>query len=136
MADRSQQLGSAPMSDPGPFHSFDRYLDLPRVAALSLSPDGRRLVAPVQTLSTDRTRFVTALWEIDPGGGPARQLTRSPEGWQLLPGWLVLVCERMCYSVVVNLSEWADRVGVNKHTAYRWYREGRLPVPARRGSGS
>ena len=34
MADRSQQLGSAPMSDPGPFHSFDRYLDLPRVAGL------------------------------------------------------------------------------------------------------
>lgn len=32
----------------------------------------------------------------------------------------------------MNLSEWADRVGVNKHTAYRWYREGKLPVPARR----
>jgi putative resolvase len=32
----------------------------------------------------------------------------------------------------VNLSAWADRVGVNKHTAYRWYREGTLPVPARR----
>lgn len=34
--------------------------------------------------------------------------------------------------LVVNLSEWADRVGVSKHTAYRWYREGTLPVPARR----
>lgn len=32
----------------------------------------------------------------------------------------------------MNLSEWADRVGVNKHTAYRWWREGTLPVPARR----
>lgn len=32
----------------------------------------------------------------------------------------------------MNLSEWADRVGVNKHTAYRWYREGNLPVPAKR----
>ena len=32
----------------------------------------------------------------------------------------------------MNLSDWADRVGVNKHTAYRWYREGKLPVPARR----
>ena len=30
------------------------------------------------------------------------------------------------------MSEWADRVGVNKHTAYRWYREGKLPVPAQR----
>jgi putative resolvase len=32
----------------------------------------------------------------------------------------------------MNLSDWADRVGVNKHTAYRWSREGKLPVPARR----
>jgi putative resolvase len=32
----------------------------------------------------------------------------------------------------VNLSEWADRVGVSKFTAYRWFREGTLPVPARR----
>lgn len=32
----------------------------------------------------------------------------------------------------MNLSDWADRVGVHKHTAYRWYREGKLPVPSRR----
>ena len=32
----------------------------------------------------------------------------------------------------VNLSEWADRVGVSKFTAYRWFREGTLPVPAQR----
>jgi len=32
----------------------------------------------------------------------------------------------------VNLSEWADRVGVSKFTAYRWFREGKLPVPAKR----
>ncbi len=32
----------------------------------------------------------------------------------------------------MNLAEWAARVGVNKHTAYRWFREGTLPVPARR----
>jgi putative resolvase len=32
----------------------------------------------------------------------------------------------------VNLSEWAGRVGVSKFTAYRWFREGTLPVPARR----
>jgi len=34
--------------------------------------------------------------------------------------------------VGVNLSEWADRVGVSKFTAYRWFREGTLPVPAQR----
>jgi putative resolvase len=32
----------------------------------------------------------------------------------------------------VNLSQWADRVGVSKFTAYRWFREGTLPVPAER----
>jgi putative resolvase len=32
----------------------------------------------------------------------------------------------------VNLSEWAGRVGVSKFTAYRWFREGTLPVPAER----
>lgn len=32
----------------------------------------------------------------------------------------------------MNLSEWASRVGVSKFTAYRWFREGTLPVPAQR----
>jgi putative resolvase len=32
----------------------------------------------------------------------------------------------------VTLSEWADRAGVSKFTAYRWFHEGTLLVPARR----
>jgi putative resolvase len=32
----------------------------------------------------------------------------------------------------VNLTEWADAQGVPVQTAYRWYREGTLPVPARK----
>jgi putative resolvase len=32
----------------------------------------------------------------------------------------------------MNLSDWAAQVGVSKFTAYRWFREGTLPVPARR----
>ena len=32
----------------------------------------------------------------------------------------------------MNLSTWADQVGVSKFTAYRWFREGTLPVPAQR----
>jgi putative resolvase len=32
----------------------------------------------------------------------------------------------------VNLSDWAERVGVSKFTAYRWFREGTLPVPAQK----
>ena len=33
---------------------------------------------------------------------------------------------------MVNLSEWAEQVGISKFTAYRWYREGILPVPAKK----
>jgi putative resolvase len=32
----------------------------------------------------------------------------------------------------VNLADWAASVGVNRHSAYRWFRAGRLPVPAER----
>ena len=32
----------------------------------------------------------------------------------------------------MNLSDWAAQVGVSKFTAYRWFREGSLPVPAQR----
>ncbi|CKL94938.1 resolvase [Mycobacterium tuberculosis] len=32
----------------------------------------------------------------------------------------------------MNLADWAESVGVNRHTAYRWFREGTLPVPAER----
>ena len=32
----------------------------------------------------------------------------------------------------MNLKEWALQQGVHPVTAYRWFREGRLPVPARR----
>jgi putative resolvase len=38
----------------------------------------------------------------------------------------------MCDYLIVNLSEWAEKVGVSKFTAYRWFREGRPPVPAQR----
>ncbi|MBT2386781.1 IS607 family transposase [Streptomyces sp. ISL-11] len=32
----------------------------------------------------------------------------------------------------MNLKEWALAQGVHPHTAYRWFREGTLPVPAQR----
>jgi predicted site-specific integrase-resolvase len=37
----------------------------------------------------------------------------------------------MLYGVLVNLEEWAEREGVHHITAYRWFRAGKLPVPAR-----
>jgi putative resolvase len=32
----------------------------------------------------------------------------------------------------MNLTEWARAQGISPHTAYRWFREGILPVPAER----
>ena len=64
-----------------PFHDLDAYVELPRGAGLTLSPDGTRLVTAVQTLDSKRTKYVTALWEVDPAGErPARRLTRSAKG--------------------------------------------------------
>src|SRR5215472_922237 len=61
--------------------SLDGYNAVPRVAGLLLSPDGRRLVMPVQTLSPDRIRFVTSLWEVPAdGSAPPRRLTYSERG--------------------------------------------------------
>ncbi|MGO1316806.1 MAG: alpha/beta fold hydrolase [Cellulomonadaceae bacterium] len=64
-----------------PFHDLEHYVALPRVSRLALSRDGERLVTAVATLDPQCTRYVTALWEVDPSGvHPARRLTRSAKG--------------------------------------------------------
>ncbi len=35
----------------------------------------------------------------------------------------------------MSLSEWAKVQGIHPVTAYRWFRDGKLPVSARRGGG-
>ena len=35
----------------------------------------------------------------------------------------------------MNLSEWAEAQHIHPQTAYRWFRDGRLPVPAQRVGG-
>jgi dipeptidyl aminopeptidase/acylaminoacyl peptidase len=72
---------AAEHTPPTPFHDLDAYVALPRMSGLALSPDGTRLVTAVSTLDAKRTRYVTALWEVDPEGvRPARRLTRSAKG--------------------------------------------------------
>ncbi|TDQ49565.1 S9 family peptidase [Actinorugispora endophytica] len=64
-----------------PWHEPDAYVALRRVNGLRLSPDGRRLVAPVSELGPDGRSFVSSLWEVDPGGAAEpRRLTRSAAG--------------------------------------------------------
>jgi len=38
----------------------------------------------------------------------------------------------VCFNERVKLAEWARSFGVHPQTAYRWFREDRMPVPARR----
>ena len=59
----------------------DALLSLPRLAGLTISPDGRQLVTAVTQLDRAGKKFVTALWALDVGGdGPPRRLTRSAPG--------------------------------------------------------
>ena len=39
------------------------------------------------------------------------------------------------YSDRMNLAEWAEKNGIARVTAYRWFRDGKLPVPARKVGG-
>lgn len=64
-----------------PFSDLDDYNNLPRLSGLAISPEGSRLVTTVATINEDRTKFTTALWEIDPAGDrPARRLTHGLTG--------------------------------------------------------
>ena len=89
-------MNDLPDPPAGPFADLDAYVALPRVSGLSLSPDGTRLVTTLSTLDAKSTRYVGALWEVDPAGGrPARRLTRSTQGesgaaW--LPDGSLLFC--------------------------------------------
>jgi predicted site-specific integrase-resolvase len=41
-------------------------------------------------------------------------------------------CTLIGYNVRVNLAEWAESQGIARVTAYRWFHDGKLPVPARK----
>ncbi len=56
------------------------FVALPRLTALTLAADGRRLVAAIQAPDRKGARYASSLWEIPlDGGGPVR-LTRSAKG--------------------------------------------------------
>ena len=50
------------------YDDLDAYVALPRTNALTLAPDGSRLVASVSTLDAKRKAWVTSLWQVDPDG--------------------------------------------------------------------
>jgi dipeptidyl aminopeptidase/acylaminoacyl peptidase len=64
-----------------PFADLERYVRIPRLSGLVLSPAGDQLVTAVAELDGDGARYITSLWSVDPtGNGPARRLTRSDKG--------------------------------------------------------
>lgn len=66
------------------FAKLADYVGLPRIAGLAMSPRGDRLVATVQTLSTKKNSYTSALWAVDPTGTePARRLTHGTKGESL-----------------------------------------------------
>lgn len=63
------------------FDELDDYFALPRVCGLAVSPDGSRVVTTISELDEKRTRYVTAVWELDASGErQARRLTRGLTG--------------------------------------------------------
>jgi dipeptidyl aminopeptidase/acylaminoacyl peptidase len=63
-----------------PFGDLSRFLEIPRVTGLALSPDGGTLAAVVQNLSPDGKKFISSIHRIDTAGGAPVRLTRSGEG--------------------------------------------------------
>lgn len=63
------------------FSAIDEFLSIGRTVSLALSPDGSRLVAVRQEIDVTGTRWVPALWSVDPAGvAPAVRLTWSTAG--------------------------------------------------------
>ncbi|MFJ9150538.1 prolyl oligopeptidase family serine peptidase [Streptomyces sp. NPDC102270] len=64
---------------PSTFHQ--RLVEQPRPTGLALAPDGTRLVASVQSLDEEGSRYVSELWEVDPAGRrDPRLVTGSCQG--------------------------------------------------------
>ena len=55
---------------------FDRFLALPRLSGLRLSPDGRRLVVAVGGPDPEGKKMRSALWQVDPAG---RRAAAAPD---------------------------------------------------------
>ncbi|APU13808.1 MULTISPECIES: alpha/beta hydrolase family protein [Actinoalloteichus] len=75
----TSSLAEPPADDAaGTFLDLDRFVAVPRLGSLAVSPTGDRLVTVVSELTGDGKTWQGALWELDPAGQrPARRLTRS-----------------------------------------------------------
>jgi hypothetical protein len=65
-----------------------------------------------------------------PRFAPSTPRAGRRRGCRLLIEVSLAVYEHMFWSVVVRLSGWAEGGGVHCQTAWRWFGDGQLPVPA------
>src|SRR5207237_5576945 len=54
----------------------------------------------------------------------------SVRGSEVLTDRSAFISERLCQPGAVRLREWAESQGVHYQTAWKWFRDGTLPVPA------
>jgi len=75
MEESDRTVEASPFADP------QKYVRIPRLGEITLSPDGTRMVAGVAEVDKDGGTFVSSLWALDPNGETAaRRLTRSAKG--------------------------------------------------------
>ena len=81
----SLATGPVDLANGTPFHDLDRFLELPSLSNLLLSPDGTRLITSMVTLTADGNGYQQTLCEVDPTGQrPARRVPGSTAGEQAL----------------------------------------------------
>ncbi|WP_328744335.1 prolyl oligopeptidase family serine peptidase [Streptomyces sp. NBC_00285] len=83
------------VDNPSTFHH--RLIEQPRLTGLTLAPDGTRLVASVQRLGHEGSRYVSELWEVDPAGErESRPVAGSVQGDRApeFAGTLLLLSDR------------------------------------------
>ncbi|HUD40163.1 MAG TPA: S9 family peptidase [Streptosporangiaceae bacterium] len=62
------------------FDEVGRFIAIPRVTSLALSPDGQWLAATVASMSPDKKKYVSSIWRLDVGPAAPVRLTRSAQG--------------------------------------------------------
>ena len=67
--------------DPGPFADLQRYVALPRISGLTMSPDGSALAVSVSRPDAAGSAYASSIFFVDPTGvTPARRLTHGVRG--------------------------------------------------------
>src|SRR5580658_10272498 len=79
-AGQPQRRGVAEGAEVSEFDEVGRFIAIPRVTSLALSPDGQWLAATVASMSPDKKKYVSSIWRLDVAAAAPVRLTRSAQG--------------------------------------------------------